>query len=403
MGLALGGAVLHGCADEPDETRTEDVPFEGVSWPSTAQPIAVPANGLGLVTDSLADTVSAIDLGTGAVVATRPVGRNPVDIDGPHHITVDAAGGSAFIALSYPVPGETGPHAGHGGSQALGWVQRLSLADLTVTGQVRVETNPGDIVLSEDKTRLVVSHFDLTATTAPDATLETARATIAVIDPKTIALVGSPEPRFITTCAAPHGISLSRPDGRYAFVACYAEDALAVVDLDAADGAIQRIPLGAGTVFGSVAYGPYAASLSPDGGTVVVASLVSRDLRFFDVEAGVFADRDPVVLRAAAYFPTWSPDGDTVWVPTQSPDGLVRVDVASGQTEERAFTKDDGCKLPHEVELFPDGRMALVCEGDHEGPGSVLMIDPDSLETVSTTVVGVFPDAIERIAPPGGP
>ncbi len=400
--LGLGGAVWPGC-DAPGETSTEQVPFEGESWPQTPRPVAVPPAGLGLVTDSLGDTVSAIDLGTGAVLATRPVGRNPVDIDGPHHITVDPAGGSAFIALSYPVIGGAGPHAGHGASQALGWVQRLSLDDLSVTGQVRVDKNPGDIVLSRDGTRLVVSHFDLGSATAPDATPESARASLAVIDPTTLALTGSPEPRFIPACAAPHGISLSRPDGRFAYVACYGEDALAVVDLEAPAEAVQRVPLGPGIVFGSVAYGPYAASLSPDGTRVVVASLVSHDLRFFDVAAGAFEDRDPVVLRGAAYFPTWSEDGATIWAPMQSPDGVVRVDVASGATEERAFTKDDGCKLPHEAELFADGRLALVCEGEHEAPGAVLLLDPDTLGTLSTTTVGVFPDAIERVPPPGGP
>jgi len=358
---------------------------------------------MGLVTNSFADTISAVDLGTGAVFATLPVGRNPVDIDGPHHVAVDPASGSVFVALSYPVIGGAGPHAGHGSSQALGWVQRLSLADLSVTGQVRVETNPGDVVLSDDGSRLVVSHFDLAATTAPDATLETARATLAVIDPTTIQLSGSAEPRFVTACAAPHGMALSRPDGRFAFVACYAEDALAVVDLDASDGAVERYPLGAGIVFGNVAYGPYAASLSPDGSRVAVTSLVSRDIRFFDVEARRFEDRDPVVLRGAAYFPTWSEDGATLWAPMQSPDGIVRVDVASGAAEERAFTRDDGCKLPHEAEHLGDGRIALVCEGDHEGPGSVLMLDADSLETLTQTEVGVFPDSIAHVPPAAAP
>jgi DNA-binding beta-propeller fold protein YncE len=402
--LALGLAGLaHACGgdDTPAEPAGEDIPFEGEAWPKVPRPIVVPAGGMGLVTDSLADTVSAIDLGTGDLIATRPVGRNPVDIDGPHHIVVDQAGGSAFIALSYPVVGGAGPHAGHGASQALGWVQRLSLEDLTVTGQVRVQTNPGDLVLSQDGKRLVVSHFDLAKSTAPGITLEAARASLGVIDPATIALTGSGEPRFIEACVAPHGISLSRPDGRFAFVACYAEDALAVVDLDAPDGAVQRIPLGAGVVFGSVAYGPYAATLSPDGTRVAVASLVSKDVRFFDVETGAFEERDPVVLRGSAFFPAWSEDGAVLWVPMQSPDGIVRIDVDEGTQEERAFTNDDGCELPHEAERLPDGRIALVCEGDHVAPGTVLQLDPDSLETLTTTTVGVFPDAIERVAPAG--
>ena len=397
---ALALALAAGC--DEGETITSQAPFEGEAWPAAPQPIIVPASGLGLVTDSLSDTISVIDLGTGQVVATRPVGRNPVDIDGVHHLTLDPARGFAYVGLSYPIPGGAGPHAGHGASQALGWVQQLSLSDLSIKGQVRVNTNPGDIVISEDGSRLIVSHFDLTRAGAPDATPESARATLAVIDPTTLAPTGSPEPRFVPTCAAPHGIALSRPDGRFAFVACYAEDALAVVDLDTADGAVVRVPLGAGTVFGSVAYGPYAAALSPDGTRVAVTSLVSHDLRFFDVAEGAFEERAPVVFRGGAYFPTWSEDGNTLWVPTQAPDAVVRVDALSGAADERALVEEDGCGLPHETERLPDGAIALVCEGDHLTRGAVLLIDPDSLETLTRTEVGIFPDAIERL-PPGAP
>jgi hypothetical protein len=38
-----------------------------------------------------------------------------VTIDGPHHVSVDAAGGALYVALSYPVlAGESGPHTSHG-------------------------------------------------------------------------------------------------------------------------------------------------------------------------------------------------------------------------------------------------------------------------------------------------
>ncbi len=371
----------------------EQRPFEGTAWEEEPRPLEVPPGGLGLVTDSLGDTVTAIDLATGAVVASRPVGRNPVDIDGPHHLALDPGRGAAYIALSYPEVGGTGPHAGHGGSQALGWVQRLSLADLTVTGQVRVETNPGDIVLSADGTRLVVSHFDLARATAAGAEAESARASIAVIDPGTLEMAGSPEPRFVEVCAAPHGIALSRPDGALAFVACYAEDALAVVDLGS--GAVERIPIGPGTLFGTVAYGPYAAVLSPAGDRVAVASLASQDVRFLDVASRAMEATAPIVLRGAPFFPAWSADGSVLWVPVQSPDALVRVDLETGATDERPLGEEEGCGLPHEVEVLDDGRLAVVCEGNREDPGSVLFVDATSLETVGSAEVGVFPDAIE--------
>ncbi len=391
----LAGVGLVACA--VDETATVDAPYEGEPWPVTPRPLVIPPGGLGLVTDSLSDTISAIDLGGGGVVATRVVGRNPVDIDGPHHIAVDRAGSAAYVALSYPVLGGAGPHAGHGGSQAEGWVQRLALADLSVIGQVRVDRNPGDIVVSEDGRRLVVTHFDLVRAAEAGSDVESARASIAVIDPATLAMTGSPAPRSIQTCVAPHGVALSRPDGATAFVACYGEDAVAIVDL--ASGEVERVPVGPGTLFGSVSYGPYAAALSPDGRRVAVSNLDGGDIRFLDVEARAMEDTPPIILRGAGYFPAWSADGGVLWVPTQSPDAILRVDLVDGTSVERPLGAGEGCQRPHEVERLDGDRLAIVCEGDHVAPGTVLVVDAATLETLDSVSVGVFPDAIERVRP----
>jgi DNA-binding beta-propeller fold protein YncE len=276
-------------------------------------------------------------------------------------------------------------------------VQRLSLGDLSVTGQVRVDTNPGDIVVSEDGRRVVVSHFDLTKATAAGADVTSARATLAVLDPDTLALTGSPAPRFVEVCAAPHGVALSRPDGALAFVACYGEDAVAVVDLSS--GEVTRVPVGPGTIFGTVSYGPYASVLSPDGARVVVTNLASRDLRMFDVEARTMEATPPIVLRGAPYFPAWSEDGATLWVPVQAPDALVRIDLRTGDTLERPLGEDEGCELPHQVVPLGEGRLAVVCEGDHEAPGTVLFVDATTLETTVSTEVGVFPDSLTVVRP----
>lgn len=363
-----------------------------------SRPLAIPPGGLGLVTDSLGDTVSTIDLATGARLDTRVVGRNPVDVDGPHHVAVDRAGGAAYVALSYPIAGASA-HQAHGGSQALGWVQRLSLADLSVVSEVRVDANPGDLAVSDDGGRLVVSHFDLTRLLDAGDDPAAARARLAILDGAAMATpVPAPQPRFVEVCAAPHGLALSRPDGAFAYVACYGEDAIAVVDL--ATGDVERVAVGPGTIFGTVAYGPYAAVLSPDGARLVVTSLESRDVRFFDVASRTMGDDvDPIVTRGAPYFPAWSPDGDVLWIPVQTPDSLLRVDLATGVIDERILGDEEGCERPHEVERLDDDRVAVVCEGDHVGPGAVVILDQDTLETLSVTEVGIFPDAIERVMP----
>jgi YVTN family beta-propeller protein len=323
-----------------------------------------------------------------------PVGRDPVSLDGPHHVAVSPSGDAVFIALSYPVVGLTGPHASHGSSQRSGYAQKLAGDDLAPLGQVRVDTNPGEIVLSEDGTRLVTSHFDLQRALQNLGDIEAARATIAVIDPAQMLLQGSPSAVRIPTCVAPHGMVLSRPDGATAYVACYGEDAIAVVDL-AGSAVTSRVPVGANAQgFGDPVYGPYSLVESPDGGLLAIGNTVSKDVRFFDVATGKMQEGAVLSTFGAPYFPAWFPDGSKILVPTQGPDAAVVFDVATQmEVVHRDFAGDD-CLLPHVAVAMKDGTFALVCEGDHEAPGKVIWLDPDTLETVRSATVGVYPDAI---------
>lgn len=376
-----------GC--DGDRTKVEYEPYEGEAYPDRVSDVAYPARAA-LVTDSLSDTITVIDLANGAKVEARPVGRNPVDIDGPHHVAIDAARGVGFVALSYPNTGATGPHATHGSSAIPGYVQQIDLKDLSVTAQVRVDPNPGDILLSQDGTRLVVSHFDLQRATKNPTNIDEARATIALIDATSFS-----QPQLIKTCVAPHGIALSRPDGRTAYLACYGEDRLAIVDLTQPESPPALVDVGPGVVgFGAPSYGPYVAMLSPDGAWVVVANTVSNDLRFFDVAAGAFDPARTITTLGAPYFPAFGSDGK-LYIPTQQPDALVIVDLAGVEpTETRPFTADE-CVLPHEVTHDGDTTF-VVCEGDKKANGSILMLDA-ALDVVAKTEVGVYPDAFRII------
>ncbi|WP_437979177.1 YncE family protein [Sorangium sp. So ce295] len=396
MRTLAAAALAAGCAPET-VTQYDYEPYEGRAYPDGRTSVAIPAGGMGLVTDSLSDTVSLIDLGTGERFAQLPVGRDPVGVDGPHHVTVSKAGTEVFIALSYPVLAATGPHAQHGSSTQSGYVQKLSLDDLRILGQVRVDSNPGDIVVSEDGRRLVVSHFDLPRVLASQGDVDAARATLAVIDPDQVLPLGAPDPKRIPVCAAPHGVALSRPDGARAYVACYGEDALAVVDLDGGS-VLERVSVSsaAGRV-GSPSYGPYSAVLSPDGDTIAIGNTVSKDVRFFDVASGAIQADRTLSTQGAPFFSGWTPDGARLYVPTQTPDELLLIDTANGNVEvsRRSFSNDE-CVAPHVVEV-QGSVVFLVCEGDHEKPGSVLRLDAVTLETLTSTEVGIYPDAIARV------
>lgn len=392
LALAL---LLSGCVAA--ETTYEPEPYDGDAYPNRRAPIAWPDGPAGIVTDSLSDTISFVDVATGQRFDHRPVGRDPVDLDGPHHVAASIDRGEFFIALSYPAVAALGPHAGHGESSRFGWVQRLSLEDGRILGEVRVDANPGDIALSADGSRVVVSHFDLAKAVEAGTDVKIARASLAVLDADEVLATGSPSPRRISTCAAPHALALLGPSGDRAIVACYAEDRLAIVDLEhegSDAGAVELVDVGPGVVFGAPSYGPYALALSPDEALVVVSNTVSKDLRLFDVEARAFDLERTFTIPGggAPMFAAFDAGGRELVVAVQAPDAVVRFDLETlEQLSARPFQGEE-CPFPHDVEIV-DGDVLVVCEGDKTAPGKVVKLSAE-LTLLSSTPVGIFPDAV---------
>jgi DNA-binding beta-propeller fold protein YncE len=400
VGVCLAVILLSagsGCTDDELAMQYYD-PYAGEAFPNQRQKLVIPPAGMGVVSDSRSDTLSFVDLATGERFATYPVGRDPVTVDGPHHVVADRARGALYVALSYPlIAGSSGPHAAHGSSVVPGYAQKLSLEDLSVLGQTRVDPNPGDIVLSEDGTRLVVSHFDLQRAIKNPGDLDAARATLAVIDPDAMLPSGSPEPMKIPLCIAAHGITLSKPDGARAYAACYGEDVLAVADLKDPSAEVKRIPVGPDATIGNPTYGPYAAVMSPDGKTIAVSNTTSRDIRFFDVESETFDLTKTIKTQGVPYFVGWTPDNKYIYVPTQQPDAMILIDVSQGNAEVDFRDLTGECGKPHQAELHEGSGVFVVCEGDQLTPGDVVMLDPMTLITSAKTKVGVYPDAIVRV------
>ncbi len=378
---------------------TYDVqPFEGEAFPDRVDPITYPESAA-LVTNSLSDTLSVLDLGSMEVLATRPVGRNPVDIDGPHHVVVDNVDGHAYIALSYPASQLVlGPHAAHGSSASYGWVQKLRLDDLSVVAQVRIEPNPGDIVMSADRRWIVVSHFDLQRAIEHPDDLGKARSAVAVIDRASFGEPGV-KPSFVTTCVAAHGMAFG-PDGEL-YVACYGEDSVAVIDLSKEDLVPEFLAIGDGAgPFGAPNYGPYALTTSPDGVWIVVSNTVSNDLRFINRETGVVDSARTIFTNAAPFFPTFADDGRTLAIVTQQPDTLRLVDMEGELEDEVKTFLGDECPLPHvvttEARLSGGEEFVVVCEGDQKTNGRVVRLS-NGLEILGSVDVGVYPDAITKV------
>ncbi|MGK4007184.1 YncE family protein [Sorangium sp. So ce1036] len=402
LGCALAAATLASCSGPDPILEYRYGAYEGDAYPNRRPEIVIPDGGMGVVTDSLSDTISLIALETGERFGVRPVGRDPVTIDGPHRVAVDAAGGALYIALSYPdVAGASGPHAVHGGSVMAGYVQKLALDDLRILGQVRVEANPGDVVISEDGGRVVVSHFDLKRSLDNPGDLEAARSSLAVLEPDAVSPHGSAAPTLIPVCRAANGIALSRPDGARAYVACYGDDALAIVDLTDPDAEVKLVPVGPDLSSDAHAssYGPYAVMMSPDQKTIAVSNTDSREVRFFDVASGTFDESRTIFTIGAPYFGAWTADGSVLYVPTQVPDTIVRIGVTPDAGAPVSRNIRDECLRPHLAELDEEHGLFIVCEGDQTvTPGKVLRLDPETLETRSEAEVGLFPDAFARVA-----
>lgn len=347
------------------------------------------------VTNNGSDSLSTIDRDGDAVV-TVPVDFDPDAREAPHHLALTNDGKELFVALAFPPEGtapkkKKDPHAAHGGSEATGMLARVATSTLAVIDTRDVDENPGDVVLTHDGTRAIVTHFDMkramTVAAQGSASPSTMFARILVWDTRTFSKVGE---RPI--CVAPHGTAITADDSA-AIVACYGSDELVVVDLKSAALPVARYPLGhAQGVPGVPSYGPYSVALVPGTSDVLVASLEAKDLRTFDLAARTFRPERTVVLGAKAFMPAVSTD-KVAYVPLQAPDSLVRVDLATGKIVAQIVPPPEDCRAPHAFAI-EKGRVFVVCEGDHKGPGTVLEVDPTTLAPKKRWTVGVYPDGM---------
>ncbi len=379
---ALACAMPSGCTT-PDPDIVYDA-YGGTAYPDKRPKLPKPEGYFAYVSENGSDTISVIDLPRNVRVAQVAVGRDPVDLDGPHHLAVDAKG-FVYLALQYPQPTSLpGPHSAHASSTRKGWVVKLAPDDLRILAQVQVDANPGEIVLSPDGTKLLVTHFDLQAALNPSASAEDQKSTVAIIETASFDQPVVPAPRFVKTCRATHGAAITA-DGRTAFVACYADNALAIVDLVTPGAPVTQVSVGV--------QGPYSAVASPSGRLLAVGATDGRETRLFDTTT-----RTPtsitVITPGASYFAAWSADEKTLWIPTQGPDAIVAANAETGAAIRQRRFEAGTCEKPHEATL---GRgegalLYVVCEGDHKKNSVILGLDPTTLETKATIDVGVYPD-----------
>jgi len=351
---------------------------------------------LGYVANRNSDTVSVLDLDSMTLLGSVPVGRGPVDIDGPRHVVLDPADGLAYVALSYPNSNESVHALSHGATQRSGYVQALNLLDLSVAGDLRVDPSATEIAFSATTGRLAVSHFDLFR--ALNSDLEARRANLVLVDPGSAIERGNAEPRRLPLCAAPAALAFDG-DGARVFVACTGEDSIAVVD-SASGEVLSRVPAGKADV-----NKPYAMVLDPARERLLVSNQVSFSVSVFDLSdtpnllTTLTRQNDPATFASGVpMFATLLSD-TTLAVPLQFPNGAALFDVSSGEQLLEIQYSDADCTNPSEFSVSSDGRLRLVCEGDHYRPGAVVEVDPNTLEIISSVTVELYPDRMSILEP----
>lgn len=382
---------------------TSDGHEPAIAFPNHRPSFESAGRRLGYVANRNSDTVSVLDLDAMALLASVPVGRDPVDIDGPRHLVLDPAAGLAYVALSYPFSVTSAHAVAQGATLRSGYIQALRLLDLSIAGELRVDPKAADVAFSSANGRLVVAHANDSSALQDDP--EARRANLLFVDPARSIAQGEATPTRLPACAVPSTLAFDGGGARL-FIACTGEDSLVVVD-SATQTVLSRRPSGP-TMPDDPATSvnkPYALVVDPVRERLLVSNQVSRTVAVFnlnDTPELLSLHRLVGPMETADFsVPMFSVlvSDSTLAVPLQSPNGAALFDLTSGDQLLKVRYSDDECTNPAEFTLTTDSRLFLVCEGDHYHPGAVVAVDPHTLSVLASVPVELYPERLTILEP----
>lgn len=310
-----------------------------------------------IVANKAEATVSLVDLPSGRVAATLPVGV------GPHEVAVSPSGRLALIA-NYGNQGQQGstltlidvpaakvlktidlgeyrrPHG-------LAWLDERRALVTSEQNKALLEVDTGEgKVTGAAVTGQEVSHMVAVAPGAPRAFVANIRSgSITAVDLKDRKRISD-----VATGAGAEGIAVT-PDGKQVWVTNREADTVSVIDA-ASLQILGNLP--------SASF-PIRAEATPDGKHVLVSNARSGDLSVFSV-----ADRK---LERRVPLETGSP----------------------GKGEEGRLLSELGGSVPIGIEIAPDGKRAYVA---HANADEISIVDLESWKKVGSLTAGKEPDGM---------
>jgi len=392
--LVVAVTMAVGCS-----SKGSDGDYLGTAFPSRRPTFEPEGRRLGYVANRGSDTVSVLDLDAMTLLGSVPIGRDPVDIDGPRGVALDTASGLAYVALSYPFATPSAHALSQGeATQRSGYVQALKLLDLSIAGELRVDPSATEVAFSASTGKLAVAHADVFRALSSDMTAR--RANLVLVDPASAIAEGDALPRRLPVCAVPSAIAFNG-DGSRVFVSCTGEDSIAVVDAGSGE-VLSRVPAGAAAV-----NKPYALVADLARERLLVSNQVSSTVSAFDLsdtpnllstfELVTWVDEQRFVL-GVPFFPALVSESRLA-VPFQAPNGAALFDTTSGELVAHLQYSDTECTNPVEFSVTSDSRLRLVCEGDHYRPGAVVEVDPETLAIKSSVSVEIYPERMTILEP----
>ena len=305
----------------------------------------------------------------GSVEKRIPVGVWPVEIEGPHGITISPDGQYWFLSMAHGKP--------------YGHVYKYSTGDDEFLGRVELDLFPATMQISNATGLLYVVNFNLHGDHVP--------STVSILDPDSLT-----ELERVETGVMPHGSRIS-PDGLRHYSVAMMDGLLYEIDALSFE-LLRTLPVGKGGMSGghhNMAGKEHKMKMTdmpkptwvfphPSKPFVYVANNGADEVIEVDLEAWEITRRFPTA--PGPYNVEVSPDGKIMAVTYKSDATTGIWDLKKGKELAKI---SNSRKVSHGVVISPDSRYAFVSvEGKGGQPGAVDIMDLQKLRNAAVVEVG---------------